>query len=108
MVHGDKRPHLVALLVPDTEFLARWALAAGKPFDLAVLAADMDLHRALAASIERVNAKLSPTERIRRFLIAREPFTTDNGMLTVSLKIRRHKIREGYGEALDKLYDKVG
>ena len=28
-------------------------------------------------------------------------------MLTPSLKIRRHKIRERYGEALERLYDKA-
>jgi long-chain acyl-CoA synthetase len=107
MVHGDKRPHLVALLVPDAELLARRARGAGKSSDLAALADDADLHRTLGAAVERVNAKLSPIERIRRFVIAQEPFTTDNEMLTVSLKIRRHKIRDRYGEALDRLYDKV-
>ena len=107
MVHGDKRPHLVALLVPDPEFLARWARAVGKPADLAALADDADLHRTLGAAVERVNAKLSPIERIRRFLVAQEPFTADNEMLTVSLKIRRHKIRERYGEAISRLYDRV-
>jgi len=99
MVHGDKRPHLVALLVPDPEFLARRARGA----DLA----DAELHRALGTAVERVNAKLSPIERIRRFAVAQEPFTTDNGMLTVSLKIRRHKIRERYGEAIERLYEKA-
>ena len=99
MVHGDKRPHLVALLVPDAEFLARKA----RGTDLA----DAELHRALGAAVERVNAKLSPIERIRRFAVAQEPFTADNGMLTVSLKIRRHKIRERYGEAIDRLYEKI-
>src|SRR5262245_58922389 len=107
MVHGDKRPHLVALLVPDPEFLVRWATAAGKPADLAALAGDADLHRTLGAAVERVNAKLSPIERIRRFLVAQEPFTADNEMLTVSLKIRRHKIRERYGEAISRLYDRI-
>jgi len=107
MVYGDKRPHLVALLVPDADFLAPWARKAGKPTDLAVLAGDADLHRALGAAIERVNAKLSPIERIRRFVVAQEPFTADNEMLTASLKIRRHKIRERYGGALDRLYDKA-
>ena len=28
-------------------------------------------------------------------------------MLTPSLKIRRHKIRERYGEMLERLYDKA-
>jgi long-chain acyl-CoA synthetase len=99
MVHGDKRPHLVALLVPDAEFLARRAHGT----DLA----DAELHRALGAAVERVNAKLSPIERIRRFAVAQEPFTTDNEMLTVSLKIRRHKIRERYGAAIERLYEKA-
>jgi long-chain acyl-CoA synthetase len=107
MVYGDKRPHLVALLVPDAEFLTRWARGSGKAPDLAALAADADLRRSLGAAVERVNSKLSPLERIRRFLVAQDAFTTDNATLTVSLKIRRHKIRERYGEALDRLYDKT-
>jgi long-chain acyl-CoA synthetase len=107
MVYGDKRPHLVALLVPDAGFLARWTRESGKTPDLAALAEDADLRRSLGAAVERVNRKLSPIERIRRFLVAQDAFTTDNATLTVSLKIRRHKIRERYGEALDRLYDKT-
>ncbi|MGE0118132.1 MAG: long-chain fatty acid--CoA ligase [Dongiaceae bacterium] len=108
MVHGDKRPHLVALLVPEAEFLARWSRGGGKPGDLSALAEDADLLRALGAAVDRVNAKLSPIERIRRFAVAPEPFTTDNAMLTPSLKIRRHVIRERYGDMLARLYDRVG
>ena len=51
---------------------------------------------------------LSPIERIRRFAVARAAFTVDNGQMTPSLKIRRHKIREAYGEALARLYDRGG
>ncbi len=107
MVYGDRHPHLVALLVPDVEFAREWAQRAGRPTELAALAGDPDFHRALATAVDRVNAKLSPIERIRRFAIAPEPFTTDNAMLTPSLKIRRHKIRERYGETLERLYEKA-
>ena len=99
--------HLVALLVPDADFIRDWARRAGRPAELAALADDPDLHHALGAAVDRVNAKLSPIERIRRFAIATEPFSTDNAMLTPSLKIRRHKIRERYGETLERLYDKA-
>ena len=58
----------------------------------------------IAAAVDRVNAGLSPVERLRRFAVIGEPFSTENGMLTVSLKIRRHKIRERYGDLLEKLY----
>jgi long-chain acyl-CoA synthetase len=89
MVYGDRRPHIVALLVPDPEF-------AQMP----------DLHQRLQAAVDRVNADLSVVERVRRFILADEPFTIENEQLTPSLKIRRHVIGKVYGERLDGLYRK--
>ncbi len=43
-------------------------------------------------------------ERVRRFIVADEPFTIENEQLTPSLKIRRHVIAAAYGERLDDLY----
>jgi long-chain acyl-CoA synthetase len=37
-------------------------------------------------------------------VLTADAFTIDNEMLTPSMKIRRHKIREVYGERLDALY----
>jgi len=104
MVHGDRHPHLVALLVPDTDFIKNWVRRQGGSAELSRLAEDGEFHRALVPVIDRVNAGLSPIERIRRFAIASEPFTSDNAMMTVSLKIRRHKIKERYGALLEGLY----
>ena len=62
------------------------------------------LHKAIGAAVERVNPTLSPSERVRRFVIAAEAFTIANGQMTPTLKIKRHVIRERYGTALDALY----
>ncbi len=43
-------------------------------------------------------------EKVRQFVFADEAFSIANEELTPSLKIRRHKIRERYGERLDALY----
>ncbi|HEX3066663.1 MAG TPA: long-chain fatty acid--CoA ligase [Candidatus Polarisedimenticolia bacterium] len=104
MVYGDKHTHVVALLVPDEEFVKNWARREGGSPDLARLAEDAAFQRAFAPAIERVNAGLSLIERVRRYTIAAEPFTMENAMLTVSMKIRRHKIMERYGAALERLY----
>jgi long-chain acyl-CoA synthetase len=87
MVYGDRRPHLVALLVPDAEI-------AGAP----------DLHEKLQRAVDRVNADLSVIEKVRRFILADEPFSIENEQMTPSLKIRRHVISNVYGERLDALY----
>ena len=107
MVYGDKRPNLVAVLVPDPEFLAGWAKERGKPDDLARLAEDPELHKTLSGVVDRVNRDMSTLEKVRKFIVAREAFTIDNGMMTASLKIRRHKIKELYGPALEALYERA-
>ena len=104
MVFGDSRPHLVALLVPDEEWSSAWAIEHGKGPELAALSEDHELHAALAAIVDSVNGQLSMIEKVRHFLIARAPFTIDNEQLTPTLKVRRHKIVEIYGDALDALY----
>ncbi|MEO5338535.1 MAG: AMP-binding protein [Magnetospirillum sp. WYHS-4] len=104
MVFGDKRPHLVALLVPDADWLKTWADARGKMPDLRLLADDDDLRKTLGAAVERVNRTLGPIEKVRRFLVATEPFSIENGEMTPTLKIRRHVIKARYGTALEKLY----
>jgi long-chain acyl-CoA synthetase len=89
MVYGDRKPHVIALLVPDPEF-----------------AKSPDLHQRLEKAVDRVNADLSVIERVRRFILADEPFTIENEQMTPSLKIRRHVIGNVYGERLDALYRK--
>ncbi len=90
MVAGDRRPHLVALLVPDADW------ARGRAADA--------IRAGLAAAVDRTNAGLAVAERVRRFALADEPFAIENRELTPSLKIRRHAIRARYGDRLDALY----
>ncbi|MFC7499143.1 AMP-dependent synthetase/ligase [Enterovirga sp. GCM10030262] len=104
MVAGDKRPYLVGLLVPDCDWTAEWALANGKRVDFVELGRDPEYLRALSAAVDRVNADLSVIEKVRRFIVADEPFTVENQQLTPSIKIRRHVLKEKYGARLDALY----
>jgi long-chain acyl-CoA synthetase len=104
MVFGDRKPHLVALLVPDPEFMASWAKENGKSANLEQHHEDPELVKALSPIVDRVNRNLSNLEKIRRVTIAPEAFSVDNGLLTPTLKIRRHKIRERYGDRLERLY----
>ena len=108
MVFGDRRPYLVALLVPDPDFAAAFKGGPTGPDDLALLAGDRGFHKALGEVVGRINQNLPPAERVRRFLIADEPFGTANGQLTPTLKIRRHAIRATYGPAFDALYEGKG
>jgi long-chain acyl-CoA synthetase len=94
--------------VPQAELVERISREAEVEPDLAALTEHPTLLKALGEAVARVNAELSPIERLRRFIVAREPFTTANGQMTPTLKIKRHAIRQAYGEALLKLYEAKG
>ena len=91
MVDGDRRPWLSAVIVPSEE--------------LRNIASSPDaLYTMVGEAVERANSRLSQLERVRRFIIADEPFSTENGEMTATLKVRRHVVRQVYGERIDALY----
>jgi long-chain acyl-CoA synthetase len=90
-VFGDGKPYLVAVLVPSEA--ARAAHTDGAA-----------LSRAVASAVEAANKGLSITDRVRRFHIAEAPFSIENGQLTPTQKVRRHKVRESYAPAIEALY----
>ncbi|RQW43089.1 long-chain fatty acid--CoA ligase [Novosphingobium sp. LASN5T] len=104
MVSGDKRPYLVGLIVPDAEWAVEWAREQDEKFDVATLQGLPAFRNAIRDAVDRVNRDLSVIEKVRQFTFADEAFSIENGEMTPSLKIRRHKIRERYGARIDALY----
>ena len=106
MVYGDKRPNLVAVFVPDADWLTIWKRENKKKGDLTELANDKELHMAMAPALGRVNKSLSNIEKVRRFIIANEPFSVENHQMTPTMKVRRHIVRDVYEDRLEALYKK--
>ena len=104
MIAGDRKPYMTAVIVPDPEWTQEWCAKNAAKCDLKALREDHDYRAAVGAAVERVNKDLSVIERIRRFILADEPFSIENEQLTPSLKIRRHVLKQAYGERLDALY----
>ena len=94
MVDGDKRPWLVGLLVPSAELTTQFA---NDP---------KGLKAAVQNAVDRANTRLSQIEKVRRFILADEPFSTENGQMTPTLKAKRHVLKEVYQDRLDALYPK--
>ncbi|MGE5539139.1 MAG: AMP-dependent synthetase/ligase [Gemmatimonas sp.] len=106
MVYGDKHAYLVAVIVPDEATMADWAAANHRKFDPPHIATDPAFRDLIGRAIDAVNADLSVIERVRRFILADEPFTIANGEMTPTLKVKRHAVKARYGARLEALYDK--
>ncbi|MDH5188874.1 MAG: AMP-dependent synthetase/ligase, partial [Rhodospirillaceae bacterium] len=104
MVYGDKKPHLVGLIVPDTQWFSEWAATNAPGKEISDLVDDKNLRKEISMAIDRVNSNLSKIEKVRKFIIADSMFTIENEQMTPTLKVRRHKINEIYGERLEAIY----
>ncbi|MEQ8333890.1 AMP-dependent synthetase/ligase [Nisaea sp.] len=104
MTFGDKHPYLVAVVVPEQSFIEEWATERNVEPTLASIKDDAEFIKAIGAAVDRGNSRLTQTEKVRRFIIADEAFTTENAMMTPTLKLRRHLIKDAYRDRLAALY----
>ena len=104
MVYGDYKNYLVAIIVPSEDFIKKWCKENNKSESLIELSTDKNFHNKISKVIDKVNENLSLIEKVRKFIIAKEPFTVENSMMTPTLKIRRFKVIGNYGEDLKGLY----
>ena len=84
MVYGDKKNYLVALIVPNKEFLKE--------------------KEKINSVIEKINKKLTLVEKIKKIQLIDENFSIENGLLTPTMKVKRKKVTEKYKKELENLY----
>ncbi|MGA1464207.1 MAG: AMP-dependent synthetase/ligase [Balneolaceae bacterium] len=68
------------------------------------LTKDPYVHKLIEREIEKANQQLSPWERVKKFVLLREPLTIEAGELTPTLKVKRSVVRERYQKEIDSMY----
>ena len=84
MVYGDKKNYLVALIVPNKDFLNE--------------------KEKINKVIEKINIKLTLLEKIKKIQLIDENFSIENGLMTPTMKVKRKKVTEKYKNQLENLY----
>ena len=77
VVVGDRRPHLVALLALDPDEVEALAERVGGTPDIGALARDERVRAELQSTVDAVNARVPPVERIREFAVLDRPLTQE-------------------------------
>jgi long-chain acyl-CoA synthetase len=102
---GDGRAFISALLVPNLPVLRRWAdqkhLAYSSDTELVALPA---VRAKIQERVDRVNARLSPFERVRRHHLLDRELTAEAGFLTPSMKTKRRVIAQVFSDIIDGIY----
>ncbi|MEO7152477.1 MAG: AMP-binding protein [Burkholderiaceae bacterium] len=98
LVSGVGQPAPYGLIVLDEHLRPRLA-------DAAVRA---EVETALAALLARVNEAVPAWERLSRLVVAREPWSIENGCLTPTMKIKRSRIEAAVAPHVDAWYGAPG
>ncbi len=104
MVYGMNREFNVAVVIPDYEALQGWAKERGLYADPASLAKSDELRALIEQEVNKFSAEFKGYERARKIFIGDEDFTTENDMLTPTLKLKRRVVQQRYGDAIESLY----
>lgn len=102
MLHGANHPYNVALVVPDLAALEKWAKTQGAA--LGDITQNPKVSELILSELQKFGASFKGYEIPRKVLLTPDDFTTENNMLTPSLKLKRRNVLARYGEGLEALY----
>ncbi|MFE2986910.1 AMP-dependent synthetase/ligase [Streptomyces sp. NPDC059262] len=106
IVVGDNRSYVAALITLEPEAVAHWLSVRKMPAHtpMADVVRDPRMIAAVQQAVDHANEAVSRAESIRRFALVDGEFTEDNGLLTPSLKIKRHAVAAAYEREIEDLY----
>ncbi|ARV62345.1 long-chain fatty acid--CoA ligase [Nostocales cyanobacterium HT-58-2] len=117
MLVGQDQRSLGALIVPNLEALEKWAQAKNLHLRLPDEAAkEQNTEVSLESKViqdlfrQELNREVQnrpgyrPDDRIGSFKLILEPFSIENGMMTQTLKIRRHVVMEHYRDIINGMF----
>jgi long-chain acyl-CoA synthetase len=118
MLVGQDQRSIGALIVPNVEVLAQWAAEQNLSLSIQddnvtdASSQKIDLESKIIQDLFRkeLNREVQnrpgyrPDDRIGPFRLILEPFSIENGLLTQTLKIRRHVVTERYRGIIDAMF----
>ncbi len=107
MVYGDNRPYNVALVVANVVAVRKWGKENGvSESDDDKLLGSAKVRELFKKELGAYAEKSKGFEEVRDFALVAEDFTTDNGMLTPSLKLKRRAVLAKWQTTIDGIYAK--
>ena len=118
MLVGQDRKFIGALIVPNLEALEQWAKTQNLELCLqednvtGVSSQKINLESRMIQDLFRqeLNREVQnrpgyrADDRILRFKVIVEPFSLENGMMTQTLKIRRHVVTQNYYDTIEQMF----
>jgi len=105
VVHGDRRPYLTAIIVPDFNAMKGLALRLGIPYTVPGELVDHPrVQEFLSKRIEEKQKDLAGYEKIKKFKLLDRSLKIEEDEITPTYKVKRRVVAEKYKEVFDRMY----
>ncbi|MDM8543140.1 long-chain fatty acid--CoA ligase [Desulfococcaceae bacterium HSG9] len=107
MIYGAGRTYNVCLAVPDFEVLKGYAEENNLPTEPAELVERDEIKTLISDAVtDFLKDKFHWYEIPKKFVLMSDPFSTENGLLTQTMKLKRRIVLKRYQSQIDALYNK--
>ncbi len=104
LVYGEAKSYLVALITLNPAEAVEFARAQGFTIRFDNLMQSEPMRRLVQKTIDKVNARVSSTESIKKFAILDHDFEIEKDEVTPTGKLKRKIVTERYGSLIQRLY----
>ncbi len=102
---GNERPFIAAMIAIDLSTVGNWAERRGIPYTSYMdLSQKGEVRELIREEVQKCNATLPDTTKIRRFLLLTKDLEADDAEMTRTRKVRRRFITEKYAAVIDAFY----
>ncbi len=105
VVFGEGQKFAAAIIVPDFNFLKEWCkrhqLTFTSPSEVINLKGVKDR---IAKEVQKINENFGDTEKIKRYTLIADEWSTANRILTPTLKVRRQMVRTRYQNVIESMF----
>ena len=105
MIFGMNKPYNIALVIPDFEVLKRYAKSNNLPQEPEALIKEDKIKALIEKEIQNaLKGRFGNYEIPKKIILLTDNFTTENKMLTQTLKLKRREVVKKYGDVIETLY----
>ena len=105
VVLGENEKYAAAIIVPDFSFLKDWCAKHEIPYTTnEEMLSVATVKNRLTAEVQKINSNFGDTEKVKRFKFIADEWSTANGILTPTLKVKRSVILNKYKDLISRMY----
>ncbi len=106
VVFGEGQKYAAAIILPEFDYLKSWCKANQIEYTTPTeMITKKEIKDIIGKEVQKYNEFFGDTEKVKRFELVADEWSSSNGILTPTLKVRRKMVNEKYKQLIDSMFN---